>query len=280
MIISVGGSVLAASKSCSVDVEADTIKVSDPTDGQWEHSIAGRKSWKVTSNHLVPNIQQGYFSKVEAVGGEWFKTAAYSKVGGLVTQAARQYGVTFQVFRYSNGAWQLLKNQNYDTVNDNAAAAAFAYDVADYGLPTDLRIVLTYDTTIITSAMRDAIHTALNIPVADIPLAETASQLSMAAIGSMSTGSQGICLSTLDVGGKAHVSAYFDGSAGKVVSLRSAFKDMVSKVGNTYSLRMQVDGYGSDCLTGNAICKQLKVTASVGNLLQGSFQFEGNGPLQ
>ena len=47
------GVALAAAKSCDIEVNCDAIPVSSPTSGDWEDSIPGRKSWKVTTNHLV-----------------------------------------------------------------------------------------------------------------------------------------------------------------------------------------------------------------------------------
>ena len=53
LIIKLGGTAIAAAKTCSVKVDAQTIEVSSPTDGQWEHCIAGRKSWLVSVGTLV-----------------------------------------------------------------------------------------------------------------------------------------------------------------------------------------------------------------------------------
>ena len=51
-----GGTAIAAAKSCDVNIQADLIKVSSPTDGAWEHSIPGRKSWSASCSHLVTQI--------------------------------------------------------------------------------------------------------------------------------------------------------------------------------------------------------------------------------
>ena len=53
LIITLNGSVIAGAKSCRISVKASTNRVSSPTDGQWEHSIVGIKSWAVTTDHLV-----------------------------------------------------------------------------------------------------------------------------------------------------------------------------------------------------------------------------------
>ena len=50
------------------------------------------------------------------------------------------------------------------------------------------------------------------------------------------------------------------------------------QVGNTFTLRIQ-DSDGTNHVDGEAILKVAKQTASIGNLVQGSFQFQGNGAL-
>ena len=52
LIIKVNGVAVAASKSCTVTVSAETLKVSSPQDGKWEYSIPARESWKVQANSL------------------------------------------------------------------------------------------------------------------------------------------------------------------------------------------------------------------------------------
>ena len=56
LIIKAGGVAIAAAKSCSMKVKAKQIDVSSPTDGEWEHSINGRKSWTISTDHLVLSI--------------------------------------------------------------------------------------------------------------------------------------------------------------------------------------------------------------------------------
>ena len=51
-----GGVAIAAAKSCDVNVQADTIKTASPSDGAWEDSIPGRKSWSASCSHLVTQI--------------------------------------------------------------------------------------------------------------------------------------------------------------------------------------------------------------------------------
>lgn len=74
LIVKANGEVIAAAKSCTLNIECDLIKVSSPTDGQWEHIIAGMKSWSVSTTHLLKMEQaaelplHGYLWRV---GGEY-----------------------------------------------------------------------------------------------------------------------------------------------------------------------------------------------------------------
>jgi hypothetical protein len=56
LIVMVNGTAIAMSKSCDINVDADIIPTASPSDGQWEDGITGRKSWKITTNHLVSSV--------------------------------------------------------------------------------------------------------------------------------------------------------------------------------------------------------------------------------
>lgn len=55
--------------------------------------------------------------------------------------------------------------------------------------------------------------------------------------------------------------------------------DMAKRVGQTFTLAFSVRGFDSDKLSGKAICTKFKVTATRGNLLNGSFTWKGTGAL-
>ena len=58
LIVRADGVAIAAAKSCSLKIKAEQIEVSSPNDGAWEHSINGRKSWTLTTDHLVTTISR------------------------------------------------------------------------------------------------------------------------------------------------------------------------------------------------------------------------------
>lgn len=53
LIISVGGTAVAAAKTCDINVKAETIEISSPSSGVWREFIAGRKEWTISVGYLV-----------------------------------------------------------------------------------------------------------------------------------------------------------------------------------------------------------------------------------
>lgn len=62
------------------------------------------------------------------------------------------------------------------------------------------------------------------------------------------------------------------------ISGGSGIKDVL-QAGNTFSLRVYRRGLTGVALQGSAILTGVKITATRGNLVQGSFTFKGNGAL-
>lgn len=56
LLIKIGGVAVAAAKSCDINVQADELETASPSDGAWKSSITGRKSWSITTNHLVVSL--------------------------------------------------------------------------------------------------------------------------------------------------------------------------------------------------------------------------------
>lgn len=276
LIIAVDGSTIAAAKSCSVDVQADTIKVSSPTDGAWEHIIAGRKSWQVQTSHLMPNAMQRY-PVIEASTKAWNEDGT---TRAQVTAAGRQFavtaskGITAMCLRIVNGVWQNVWSGTYDTEDANELSALInAIDY--YGETNDVRVLTGVDAFTINSTLRTKIASALNIPIANIPIAS--GHGTFTAIGSLKTGTNGICCYAQGQVGAAHCKAYYVDDT--IRSIGNLLKTYIGKVGTEVTLRMQVDGYGADYVSGTAIVTAFKSQGSIGNLLTGSFTFKGNGQL-
>lgn len=61
--------------------------------------------------------------------------------------------------------------------------------------------------------------------------------------------------------------------------LVTALRGLAVSVGNTYTIMIESNDDDDDLLTGEAICVDNEVTATIGNLTQGSFRFKGTGPI-
>ena len=56
ILIYMGDSVVAATKSHEIQTECETIEISNPSNGDWRKYLAGRKSWSVNVNFLVSAV--------------------------------------------------------------------------------------------------------------------------------------------------------------------------------------------------------------------------------
>lgn len=45
--------IIAAARSCEINIDGDQIEVSSPNDGAWQHFIAGRKGWSISVGYLL-----------------------------------------------------------------------------------------------------------------------------------------------------------------------------------------------------------------------------------
>ena len=45
--------IIAAARSCEINIDGDQLEVSSPNDGAWQHFIAGRKGWSNISRLSV-----------------------------------------------------------------------------------------------------------------------------------------------------------------------------------------------------------------------------------
>ena len=275
LMISVDGSVLAASKSCTVDVDADTIKVSSPTDGQWEHSIPGRKSWKVTTNHLLLNIMNKY-PMVSVFSRGWYVGGSSSIDFQGITKTFYTRGIHVVRFYESSGNWYATSS-SYDTLNDDGDITSFITDCTNgfAANDSDIIAICTVDAFVLNAEMRTAISTYLHVPAEQIPLCSLHGAISL--IGSTASSASGICFAGIGQNISVHADAYY--ISNMIRTLDTPIKTMLQKVGQTFTLQLMLDGYGSDTLHGSAICKSAKITATKSNLLQGSFVWEGSGPL-
>lgn len=98
LIISIGGTPIAAAKSCDIDVDCDTIEVSSVTSGAWRNYIAGRKGWSVSCGYLVTPQKFHYPLNV----GTSVTLSARIVASGETRTFTGQYGGTVNLNRVTN----------------------------------------------------------------------------------------------------------------------------------------------------------------------------------
>jgi hypothetical protein len=196
IIIKADGEVIAAATSCELDVSADIIKTASPTDGQWQHGIAGRKSWRASCSHLVTDI----LDPVQMVGVD----------------------VTL-------------------TIN-----------IANIGLP--IQYILRASPTV-----ESVSGTQIDFVVWD----DQAKRF----LG---------CKDSQYILERKYYNSWYNREPYTEAPNGSMFYNV--STGATY--RLTANGLAEEKLTGDAIVKEWRLTATRGNLAQGSFRFEGVGPLE
>ena len=279
LIISADGKVLAGAKSCSVDVDAETIKTSSPSDGQWEHSIAGRKSWSVSTGHLMP-MTTNVADTIEAVGtchNGGNMPAARITLNAWNIDVTSGRGLNVMGFEYNSqrGEWQgqSVYEETFDTYDSTEALSQMATFIGL--IPSGVLVaIVSFDAYAMNAALASAISTKLGIPLEQIATVDP-SRAAFACVGV--AGSGGLAMTNTNQGGTAHVKMMLNENHTPITA--TPLKDAISKVGTTLKIQVQVDGLSSDRVSGNAICKKFSVSGSTGNLMNGSFRFEGTGPL-
>lgn len=54
LIVSVNGTAIAGAKSCRLQISGENIERASTTNADWREFIAGRKTWTVACDHLLP----------------------------------------------------------------------------------------------------------------------------------------------------------------------------------------------------------------------------------
>ena len=53
ILVLMGGTAIAGTKSNEIQVDCETIEIASSTDQEWTHHLAGRKSWSLTVSWLL-----------------------------------------------------------------------------------------------------------------------------------------------------------------------------------------------------------------------------------
>lgn len=275
LIIECDGKPLAAAKSCSIEINAATIQVSDIVHGGWEHYRAGRKSWKISTGHLVARygiLQLGYDSTNSQV------SMSYSY---LATPTPTVNPTTYEyLWMIERTTGNIISFDRYD-FNEEGGYANFHERVLQCLLASgDYVMVATIcHWNLLAAQQIQEIANYFHVDSASLP----------------STGDTDVIVNVVYDRKQGHagmVKTFFiddgDQSADIAVSgtgledgdTATPIKSGAANVGMSFTLKVKRVDNPLDTLTGTAICSKFKVTGSVGALSQGSFEFVGNSALE
>ena len=278
LIVTANGMAIAAAKSCELQVSCDDIEISSPNSGQWREFIADRKEWAVTTNHLVVN-NHAYDCMVTAYA--LAHTGIYQPItsGGTVNgRGLTTIGMSrgLNVCLIDKSSYQQVGNlENFDTYGDLSGESARLVTYLE-GLSGDyIVVIVSLDTFGMSSELQTKLNTLLGWPTSVLSNCTTSERVAFAGIGDTST-HKGTARLMIGEGATAKAKLLLANGAPLT---NTPLRDAVARIGQTYTLQMSVDGLADDVLTGTAICKQFKVTGSLGNLAQGSFSWKGSGAL-
>lgn len=258
LFVSANGTVLAGSKSCELSIDADTLEVASQVSGQWREFIADRKSWHLTTNHLLLNEDTANLISASCHDGV-ARLSYPSGSGDVVSEGIVGVAITSRP----------SAPQEFD-LSTEIGREYFTNWLEMYEDTSTVLMVAGHD-FVIDEGLKWEITEYLHV---DVSSWQVGTRSNAAFIIQPDKGCIASFTDTPTAG--AHVNAFINGGIFSEAQCLTRFADMVSR---TFDLRLQVQGYVDDNLCGRAICKRFKVTATNGNLMQGSFEWQGTGPL-
>ena len=266
LIIECDGKPLAAAKSCSIEVNAETIQVSDIVHGGWEHYRAGRKSWKISTGHLVARygiLQLGYDDTNSQV------SMSYSY---LSTPTPTVKPTTYEYL------WMI----------ERTTGNIISFDSYDFSERVLQYLAASGDYVMVATICHWSLLSAQEIQ-------EMANYFHVDSAALPSTGDTDVIVNVVydrKQGHAGRVQEFFIGDGDQSADIAvsgsgledgddaTPIKSGAANVGMSFTLKVKRVDNPLDTLTGTAICSKFKVTGSVGALSQGSFEFVGNSALE
>lgn len=110
VILSINGTAFASAKSCELNVQADTIETSSPSNGTYKTHIPGRMSWSVSLSHLVLNIKANKNMVGTTVSISMYPSGTGSLSTDVISGTAivKQWRITGTVGNLAQGSFQLV----------------------------------------------------------------------------------------------------------------------------------------------------------------------------
>jgi hypothetical protein len=296
LIVSIDGNANMASKSCTLNVSAKSIVKTSPTSGDWEEVLSGKKSWSLTTNHLVKKGEGGsapignlynsqfYFGNSTADG--WKARGhcgglrvdnnfdEYGNTPGITTIEISEIGSIVNIFNFDKDGMGTI---------DGSRKSLTQYlngDISGHVIGNKSIIaILTVGEFSISSGtctiLEEVYHVAL--PCVEFGNAPTSGEKTYDTSPIIIVGGKFITHGSTSLNSISN-EVVFNMVGGQVYTPQQGIPRDINMVGTKVAVRM-TDNNG-DVWAGEAIVQQFKVTGTKGNLMAGSFSFKGNGELQ
>lgn len=279
LVVSAGGSILAASKSCTLNIEAESIETSSVTDGQWRHYRPGRKQWTVSTNHLLEAGTWPLTVEAASVGYNPISRQRLDSCVKVGTNVAYHHNRGYAIYCVNEDG-TISRLQTFDAYDSETVCSQMA-DYLNDSAPDKVLVIITFDAYRINEELKEAISSNLKVDMSGVPSAISRSALVV--IGSKIADSN-----TGIVAFQSHINNEYGAVAYAKLNLANntqpatftPLRNHVATIGQIVDISLQVDGLGRDRVHGTALCEKIKVNAAQGNLITGEFSFKGTGALE
>ena len=298
LIVSIDGNANMASKSCTLSVSAKSIVKTSPTSGDWEEVLSGKKSWNLTTNHLVKKDEDEgstpvvtlsrssfYFSNSTTEG--WKARCEHHEPprgSNYFDECGDTQGITVIEIN-TRGVITHTLNFDKDGMGTVGGSRKSLYqylngEVTDYvpGGQSIIAILTVGDFSINSDTcelLASMYHVAL--PCVEFGNVPTAGEKTYDTSPIIIIGGKYITHGFTSLNSISN-EVVFNTFANQVYTPKQGIPNSINMTGKKVAVRM-TDNNG-DVWAGEAVVTQFKVTGTKGNLMAGSFSFKGNGELQ
>ena len=299
LIVSIDGNAALASKSCTLDVSAKSMVKTSPTSGDWEECLAGKKSWSLTTNHLVKKENNGggsgtprftaanlYFKNNITEGWEargeghqstrWSYFDEFGDTYNITVLEIREMGSVAYTIHFDKDGKSIERiGGNYVTLYQYLNGQVQDHVPGDYSVIAIMTVgEFSIDATT-CNLLSSMYHVAL--PCVEFGRRPTAGPVSYDTTPIIITGGKNLHHGFISLNSISN-EVIFGITDAQVYTPEQGIPNNINMVGQKVSIRM-TDNNG-DVWAGQAEITQFKVTGTKGNLMAGSFSFKGNGELQ
>lgn len=275
LIVAVDNVAVAAAKSCTLNVEVDTIEIARHNTQNWKEFTTGLKEWKVSTSQILES-QQGSTGVIEVMStshnGVDSPSAEVNIVGNKYTISGR--GITLFYVKYNSAmnTYTVSNPTTYDTYDNPSLCQDIYNELLQPSETADFLVMCSCDAITIDQGIEEVISQDYN---SYCIWQVTQARVPFAAILSISTPTSSVAAMG-ELNCTARLKMQLQGSH---PVLAKPMVDQLNMIGKKVWISVKADGLPNDQIQGWAICREWKEQGSINNLVQGSFSFTGTGPL-